>query len=177
MSATFNRSIQAKRLLDGMSAENFLPMRMEIKTIGRQKVKRLVPAVSNLIFVKGTEVEIQKIKDGLDYLQFICLKEGGRRKRIIVPDKQMEDFIRLTSESPEDTWIFTPEENNLAKGDKVRIHGGPFDGVEGTFVKVSGKRRKMVVVTIPTILSAATLSFVPEMLEKINEENVTTQTY
>ena len=152
-------------------------MRMEIKTIGRQKVKRLVPAVSNLIFVKGTEVEIQKIKDGIDYLQFICLKEGGRRKRIIVPDKQMEDFIRLTSESPEDTWIFTPEENNLAKGDKVRIHGGPFDGVEGTFVKVSGKRRKMVVVTIPTILSAATLSFVPEMLEKIKEENVTTQIY
>ena len=168
MSATFNRSLQAKRLLDAMDEESFLPMRTEIKTVGRRKVRRMIPAVSNLIFIRSTELHIQEIKDGIEYLQFMCLRDNGRRQRIIVPDKQMDDFMRLMAGSGEDTLIFALEGEGLEKGDKVRIHGGPFDGVEGTFVKVAGKRRKMVVVTIPTILSIATLSFTPDMLEKIN---------
>lgn len=167
MSATFNRSMQAKRLLDAMGEENFLPMRMEIKTVGRHKVKRMVPAVSNLIFLRCTEAHIQKVKDGIDYLQFMCLHEDGRRRRIIVPDKQMDDFRRVMASQTDDTLVFSPDDEGLEKGDRVRIHGGPFDGVEGTFVKVAGKRRKMVVVTIPSILSVATLSFTPDMLEKI----------
>ena len=169
MSATFNRSLPAKRLLDAMNEESFLPMRTEIRTVGRRKIRRMMPAVSNLIFVRSTELNIQKIKDGIDYLQFMCLRENGRRQRIIVPDKQMDDFRRLMTDQGEETLIFAPDEEGLENGDKVRIHGGPFDGVEGTFVKVAGKRRKMVVVTIPTILSVATLSFTPDMLEKISQ--------
>lgn len=171
MSATFNRSMQAKRLLDAMSEENFLPMRMEVKTVGRRKVRRMVPAVSNLIFIRCTEAHIQDVKDQIDYLQFMCLHEDGRRRRITVPDKQMDDFRKLMSDQTGDTLVFSPDEEGLEKGDRVRIHGGPFDGVEGTFVKVAGKRRKMVVVTIPTLLSVATLSFMPDMLEKLKDDN------
>ena len=81
----------------------------------------------------------------------------------------MDHFMRVAGSEADDHIFLNPDEIDLTRGDKVRIHGGPFDGVEGTFVKVQGKRRRMVVVSIPTLTSVATLEFEPDLLEPIKE--------
>ena len=53
----------------------------------------------------------------------------------------------------------------LKKGDKVRITGGIFSGVEGVFVRVKGDRR--VVVSIQGIMAVATAFIHPSLIEKI----------
>lgn len=168
MSAIYNRSMRALEELRVRGVEAFVPMHTVVRTVGRRKVRQEVPAVSNLIFVRTTEVGVQQAKDALGYLQFLCNREAGRNVRIVVPDEDMESFIRLSTDSGHRSIYLTPDETGLEPGDRVRIHGGAFDGVVGTFRKVQGKHRRMVVVTIPTVMSVATLSFSPELLERLD---------
>ena len=170
MSATFNRSLKAKEELAMRGIEHFLPMKPAVGVRGGRKIRRMVPAVTNLIFVRTDEQTIQQVKSELKYLQFLCHTEDGHRRRIIVPDAQMDDFIRVADSQADGLVFLHPDEIDLTRGDRVRIHGGPFDGVEGTFIKVQGKRRRMVVVSIPTLTSVATLEFEPELLEPMKDK-------
>jgi len=167
MSATFQRSMRARSYLREQGVESFVPLRTVVATERGRKVRRRVPAVSNLIFVHTTERNIQQIKQQMSWLHYLCNREEGRSVRIVVPDDRMRNFIRVSEHADDEALYLVPGEINLKRGDRVRIHGGPFDGVEGTFQKVTGKRRRMVVVSIEGIISVATLSFTPELLEKI----------
>lgn len=166
MSAVYNRSMKVKQMLDGWGVENFVPMKTVVRTYAGRKTRQRIPAISNLIFVRASEERVQEVKERTRILQYLCMRQDGRNRRIIVPDDDMVAFQRVTG-AEEEILYFRPEEIDFERGDRVRIHGGDFDGVEGVFVKVQGKRNKMVVVTIPTLVSVATLTFAPELLEKI----------
>ena len=62
--------------------------------------------------------------------------------------------------------FYTPDEIPLEKGQKVRVHGGVFDKMEGILVKTYKKRNKQLAVIIPDIL-AASANVDPEYLEII----------
>ena len=49
----------------------------------------------------------------------------------------------------------SPSEVDLKEGVRVRVVGGTFDGIEGTFVRVKGDRNKRVVIIIPDLLAVA----------------------
>lgn len=56
MSATFGRALKAKETIESHSIRCFVPMKYAIVSDHRQgKVRRLVPAISNLIFVYTTK--------------------------------------------------------------------------------------------------------------------------
>ena len=85
MSATFGRSMKAKAFLESKQVKCFVPMRYEIikdKTQG--SVKKLVPAINNLIFVNTTKERIQTLKTTIEYLQYLTHLIGGRNVPIIV---------------------------------------------------------------------------------------------
>ena len=84
---------------------------------------------------------------------------------LIVPDKQMNDFIRACSHS-ERPLYFSPGELKLEKGTRVRIIGGPLDSCEGVLMKVSGARSKRLVVSIPGTMNVA-VEISPELIEII----------
>lgn len=85
---------------------------------------------------------------------------------LIVPDKQMADFIQVAGQHEAAIDFYAPDELHLEKGTPVRILGGPFDGVEGTFLKVQGARARRLVVQIPNTL-AAVVSVEPDLVEVI----------
>ena len=61
-----------------------------------------------------------------------------------------------------------PDEINLAQGTRIRIHGGEFNGYEGVFIKLKGKRNKRVVVDIDNLIALA-VEISPELIEVIKE--------
>ncbi len=77
MSAVYNRSMKAKAALDDAGVRCFVPMRWEERTAGRRKVRRRVPAVHNLIFVRTDAAGIRALKESLPYLQYLMRREGG----------------------------------------------------------------------------------------------------
>lgn len=146
----------------------YVPMCYHIVTERGHKVRHLTPAITELVFVYGTEENIKEFKlHSKETIYWLTKPKGDRREKIVVADKAMEDFICFTQQNEQSVTYFHPNEVNLNKGDHIIIHGGAFDGVEGILLKVKGKREKQMMVSIPGIITAA-VCIKPEMVELLS---------
>lgn len=168
MSVPYNRVLRVKSMLDEKQISCFVPMRYEVRTVRGRKMRLYVPAVSNLIFVHTTDSCLKLFKQTTTFLQYLVYKVDGVSHKIIVPDAQMEQFMRVCRTNDEHLIYLKPEEINLSKGTRVRILGGIFNGVEGIFVKVKGKRNRRVVVLIDHVSAIAVSEVSPDLIEIIN---------
>lgn len=145
--------------------EAFVPLTYVVKTQRGQKHRALVPAISKLLFVKGT---LEEVKDYIQHAHFVVFIRkstfSNKEDYLTVPTKAMEDFIAVTEHHEEHVTYFRPEEISLQEGDKIRIKGGLYDGREGIIMRIKGKRNKHLVVQIPGMLIAA-IELSPEMIE------------
>ena len=160
MSATFGRSLKAKAFLESKHVESFVPMRYRItkdKALGN--IRKLVPAINNLIFVHTTKERIQALKSAVEYLQYLTHPIEGRNVPIIVPMEQMQQFMTVCDTLDESLTYLSPDEINLEKGTPVKIIGGAFDGVVGTFIKVHNSRKKRVVVLVQGVTAVMLAEF------------------
>lgn len=145
----------------------YVPMCYRIETIQGKKLRRLVPAISELVFVYATSDAINEFKlHSKETVYWLTKPMGNKHEKIIVPDKAIDDFIRITQQREQAVTYFRPEEIRLDKGARIRIHGGAFDGVEGVLMKVKGKREKQLLVSIPD-LAVAAVSIKPDMVEVV----------
>lgn len=167
MRVTFRRELNIKQLLDEQAIDNFIPMRYEIRVKNKKKKRILMPVVHNLIFVHTQPETIKRIKKDIPYLQYMTIQEEGCRKPIIVPDKQMKQFIAVAGTNDEHLIYMETKDINLAKGTKVRIHGGLFDGQEGVYIRPKGMKKKRVVVAIEGVIAVAIATLYPEQVEPI----------
>ena len=168
MSAPYSKELEAQILPQSYNIESFIPLCYKI--IERKdgcKMRKLVPAIHNLIFVKTTRLIIQEIKQRISILQFLTKPENGRNVPIIVPERQMQQFITVCKSQNEDLTYLSPTEINLTKGTRVKIIGGPFDGVEGTFIKIKGYKKRRIVVSLLGIAAVATAEINPDYIQII----------
>ena len=167
MSATFNRSFKVQEHLEDIGVESFIPLRTKVCTIMGKKIRKEVPAISNLIFIRTTEDVLKNIKQRISYLHYGVVKAGKEVRKMTVKDEEMNLFIRYCTQTSQEVTYLSPDEIHLAKGTRVRIHGGPLDGLEGHFIKVKGVRKKCVVMKIDNIAAAALIDVHPDLLEVI----------
>ena len=152
MSATFGRGLKAQAFLESESVKCFVPMKYQLVNDKKQgKIKKLVPAINNLIFAYATKERIQMLKTKVGYLQYLTRPIAGKNIPIVVPEDQMEQFIKVCNTHDDKLVFLSPEEANIEKGTPVKIVGGAFDGVTGTFVKVDKSHKKRVVVCVQGI--------------------------
>lgn len=165
MRVTYCRELVVKEYLDNLHVQNFIPMQYRLFIKGKQKKRELVPVIHNLIFVYATLPQIQCIKKELPCFQYMM--DSRTRKRIIVPEKQMQRFIAVSGTYNEQLLYFKPEELNLAKGSKVRICGGEFEGQEGVYLKVKGARDRRVVILVRGVIAVAMVTIHPDLIRVI----------
>ena len=170
--AIFKKELSVRDALRKAGLNCYVPLRYRIETQRDHKVRRLVPAITELVFVHGTE---EKVKEAKARLRETCywltrpVQGQERREKVVVGDKDMDNFIRVTEQTEREVTYFRPDEVSLAKGDRIRIHGGAFDGVEGVLIKVKGKREKQLVVSIPD-LAVAAVSVKPDVVEVVSQQ-------
>lgn len=168
MSATFGRELKAKELLDEEQVQCFVPMRYEVIMHGRHKgTRRLVSVINNLIFVYADRKRIQLLKSKIAFLQYYTHYVDGRNRPVVVPENQMRQFIAVCNTLNDKLLFLSPDEVNLSEGTRVRIAGGTFDGVEGTFVRVEKGRQKKVVVMVEGITAVALAKFTDGYLQPL----------
>lgn len=166
MSAPYQRELKAKAALDKLGIENFVPMRYQaVRKRTGSMARELLPAIHNLIFVRGSKPCVSQAKKDILWLQWLTRPEGGKNVPVTIPDKDMEQFIAVTNTYNEHLIYIQPDEIDLRKGTPVRILGGPFNGFEGTFIKVKGSRKKRVVVMLKGIVGVAMAEITPDLLE------------
>lgn len=165
MRATFRRELAVKAILDEKKIDSFVPMHYVLSEWRRKKVKMLVPIIHNLIFVRWTRGELQQFKSKVPFLQYMTRKVDGKNVPIVVPDQQMTDFIGVTNTHNDELIYLRPGDARLREGTPVRVHGGAFDGREGVFVKIEGRRNRRVVIDIQDVISVAFSSSQADYLE------------
>lgn len=161
MRVTYGREMKVKTELDRLEIENFLPMKcrvVESRTDGTTELRReLVPAISNLIFVRSTQERITELKRTNEVLEpiryMLDFTNGDGPVIMTVGEREMENFMRVATKT-DDSVMFLDENTIVGKeGKRVKIMGGAFEGVEGVIRRV--KRCKRVVVELEGIASVA----------------------
>ena len=172
MRVTYQREMKVKAELERLGIENFVPMRykvVESQNDGDMELRRvLVPAISNLIFVRSTQERMSELKrryEVLEPLRYMMDYTASQEHAIMtVADGEMENFMRVASRT-DDSVIFLDNETVVGKEGKcVEIMGGAFEGVKGVIRRV--KRCKRVVVEIEGVASVA-IAYVPAGVLKV----------
>ena len=172
---TYQRELTAAKQLEGLGIEHFIPtVRTKIRNEKGLAIGwKTEPLIHNYIFIHDSYSDLLVIKQHkLDYLRFMMGKDDAGEANVpqYVPDKQMSDFmkvVRTMGSKPVDPNI------DLRKGDRVRVLTGPFEGVEGIYIKMPNRHEKRVVIKIEGIAAVATLALNAadvEKLEPIKEE-------
>jgi transcription antitermination factor NusG len=144
--------------------ERFFPLYYKEKRIRNSERTKpdLQPLIGNLVFVKTSKdcltPHLRKIKLRFSISDDLYYRDLGTKEIIVVPEKQMLNFIAVAGCTQERIIYFSNTDVNFEKGTRVRITGGVFEGVEGIFMRIKGDRR--VVVSLPNLFSVAT-AFVP----------------
>ena len=106
------------------------------------------PAYNTLLFLHTVKSRaLSLVNSGKIKARFFI--DHGTRTLLEVPDKQMEDFIKVMENVPDAECM---QEFNLAKGDKVVVTSGPLSGVEGEIVELEGSTS--LVVRVRSLLCA-----------------------
>ena len=172
--AIFKKETAVRDALRCSGLRCYVPMRYQVETQQGHKLRRLVPAITELVFVYGTEEQISETKMKLRETCYWLTRPvlgKNRREKVVVSDRDMENFICITEQTERAVTYFRPDEVSLTTGDRIRIHGGAFDGVEGVLVKVKGKREKQLVVSIPD-LAVAAVSVKPDVVEVVSQQRL-----
>ena len=165
------RMFRFKEQLDAEGLENFLPLRYQYdKTEDWDVRQELVPAVHGLIFIRSTRQKLTELKmtrrefEPMHYMTN-QLREDENERILTVPDRQMENFMRVASVR-DGRVVFLDYTEFIAKpGKRVRITDGDFKGAEGVIKRI--KKSQCVVVQIEGVAAVA-ITFVPSAwLEEI----------
>lgn len=167
MRVTYQRELAAKKILDEIDVESFVPMKRVRKTNKSGKAAwALKSALHNYIFIHCDRKTLDEIKKHqIPWLRYIM--SPAKKVPITVPDRDMINFITVAGNAQEDIRYLSPEKINLAQGDRVRVLGGIFEGAEGVFMKIEGSRSKRVVVKIEGLVAVATTAIPAMFIEKI----------
>lgn len=167
MRAYKNEQAAEERLKGKNGLEYFIPKHYVVRSYHGVKSRRLVPVIPSLVFVHAAHKQITEFKKTYNLLQFVTFGKSHGMEYLVVPDKQMDDFIKIASHHEEDLNYLKPEEVNIGKGTRVRVHGGKFDQVEGVFVRIQGKRNRRVVVMLDGIMGIS-VEIHPDLIEVIS---------
>lgn len=155
--------LKIKNILQQRGIVHFIPFHREISTSckdGRKETDK--PLALDYIFI-WTSLE------SFEYRSFpysIHLKyDSVSRMPMIVPERQMKDFMFLY-EFSEHAMLLSND--NLKRGDRVRVLKGEFAGIEGELIRIKGHKR--VVVRLDGLFSLAVDAYLPKsFLETINK--------
>ena len=166
--ATYSRELKVRDQLAERGVRTFVPMiwkRCPVKP-GMTQTRKLVPAISSLCFVYWTKADLdQYIRSFGDVKPVNYYWDRTKDCPLVVPEKAMEDFIKVSSSADEDLIYITEINEKLREGQTVRVKEGSFAGVEGKVVRIKKSRR--ILVELPGMLAVASTYVSPSMLEII----------
>lgn len=145
--------------------QSFVPLKYEVHTRRGVRQRMLVPAVTGMIFVRGTLDQAKEYVENSHYTIFIRKSTFSNKQDYLSVSLQvMDNFIAATENHEEHITYFKPGEITLREGDQVRIRGGLYQGREGVIMRIKGKRNRHLVVQIPGVVYAA-IELTTDMLE------------
>jgi transcription antitermination factor NusG len=156
--------------------EAFVPMRRTRRRDAQGKFRYDEKvAIHNYIFVHTTYNRLMALKKEYPFdLEYSLLhrdvyEQGEKigRAPVIVPRNQMLNFIAVAGNQKERVQFLDVEKLDWEAGQRVRIIGGTFAGVEGIYLRTTKKHERRVVVKLDGIAAVATTALPSILVEPI----------
>ena len=147
---TYSRELKAQKFLQEVGVECYIPMVCERNA----EKKCYVPAVHNLIFVHSSRDFLDDYKRKVENdcpLRYMMDRSTGFP--MVVRDKEMEDFMRVTKENDEGIFYLDDPSAVVTKGTPVEIVCGSFKGVQGKLLRI--RRDRKVVLQLAGLIAVA----------------------
>ena len=154
---------KVRKLLENDGIETFSPMKWVSRIENGKHTLKYDYAIWDLFFVHSSKKVIDPYVNRFENLQYKFQSGGKQHNPMVVPDKQMSDFIKAI-ESSKKPLYFAPHEIDLLGGESIRIIGGTLNGYVGKFVKVKGSRQKRLIIELSGMLCAA-VEVEPDLVE------------
>ena len=138
-----------EKLKTGLDLNYYLPTQFVIRQLKYRRKRVEVPVIKNLIFIQATKQDACDISNKYN-IQLFYMKDLLTRAMLIVPDKQMQDFIFVMDLDPNGVSF---DNDHLSVGSRVQVVKGDFCGVEGELASEANKT--YVVIRIAGVLSAS----------------------
>lgn len=166
--ATYGRTEKALQILKAANVETFLPMHYVFRDIDGKRKLVQEPLLPNIIFVRMTREETRRfVKEPAPTASWLKYytdktkpieKTTGLNPPIVVPDNEMQNFMKITSVNSEHIMVLPPERCHFKSGDLVMVIDGAFAGVIGRVARAAGQQR--VVVELEGLCNVAT-AYIP----------------
>lgn len=150
---SYKRELQAEQHLTLSGIPHYIPKQYSVVERAGRRLRMLRPVIPNLIFVRHSQKGIVDFKRTYNDLQFMMMSTPQGPDYLVVRDKAMDDFMRVAEHYHNDLRYLAPDEINLTPGSRVRVIGGPFNGIEGYFIRVKGIRQRRVVVMLDGLMA------------------------
>ena len=129
--------------------ECYLPTRHEVRQLKYRSKEVEVPIIRNLIFVHATKQQAIDLHN-IYRIPLYYISDLSKPGMLIVPDKQMNDFIQLMNYDPE---AVSFDDSELIPGDRVVITKGHLTGLEGRVASVN--RSTYIIIRLQGVLTAS----------------------
>lgn len=163
---TYSREMQVKGYLDGIGIESYIPMHFTERTYGGKKRKVWEPLIHNLLFIRTSARNLREIK-ATTTLPIRYIMDHESKSPTVIPERQMQDFMAVVATQNEHVEIVAPQDVDLTQGDRVRVTGGVFEGIEGSYIRHKGHSK--VAVTIQNVATALTAYIPLKYIAKISQ--------
>jgi transcription antitermination factor NusG len=150
--------------LQEKNVESFLPLIEEVHVWSDRKRKVQEPLFRGYVFVKTDLQDRYTILEINGVVRFV----GIREKPSLIPEEQIEWLRRIVGKPDH-----VKREQYLERGERVRVVGGPMQGVEGIIKRLNGQTR--VVISIESIVQSVSVQIEADLLQQIElKESVRT---
>lgn len=134
--------------------EHYLPLRMERKIYQRRKVEVLKPLFPGYVFVSFNQHQRLLVLKSRQVVRILQINDQARFLNEIAQVRQALEVNPVLGACPA-----------LARGMRVRIVSGPFQGLQGVVSALKGETR--VVLNVDIIGQGVPVEVGPEMLERL----------
>lgn len=155
------RAAKAKQFLDELGYRTALPTYTSKRKDDTSEVT--LACVPNTLFVYGTLSQMKSlfVNPALPPMSFLydhCKELDGKNPPLVIPDQEMENFIRFSEHVNKHVVDVTNTPIRYRTDYNVRVTQGDFEGVVGRVAKIFGQTR--VVVSLNNLCLMAT-SYIP----------------
>ncbi|MGM9803174.1 MAG: UpxY family transcription antiterminator [Muribaculaceae bacterium] len=150
---TYGREKKANEYLTKENVETFYPTITTIKVIKGKKKAVKVSRLPNILFARGTEIQIKAyVYDNvnLPYLRFyydhITVNGKPAKVPLVVPDREIASLKIICAADSDNVITVNGNVEKFKQGQMVRVTNGAFTGVIGKVARYHGQQRVAVII-------------------------------
>lgn len=157
------KRIEKLSLEEKMDVECYLPTRTVVTQLKYRRKRNVVPVARGLIFIHATK-QLACDLHNIYGVQVFYMKDLSTHSMLVVPDKQMQDFMFVMDLKPDGVCF---DNEPLTIGQKVTVVKGEFSGIEG---EISTEANKTYVVIRITGVLVASIKVPKSYLKVIKDQ-------